>query len=511
MSPNSKPDIFTYADFDLQALCRQASKLRQGVSCACDPDQRPASGSFNWAIFISFEDRVRWVFRSPHHRTFMPMEMGIKLLASEAATLRYLRAYSDIPVPEVYDYCASSDNDIGIPFIFMSEASGRPLSKFWKSAGSLQPDLETPIKAKILSQLGGITWKLSQLRFDKIGSLFEDESFEIKECLSRGHMLHGRYSLEIPRGPFTSEAKFYNSLVSAFLEHAEILQLSHHCFVAPVPSRDDHQSSIQYESAVDLWNDFVAVGSKTDSSDNRLDYIIAGDALRDIVRNLELPTVNSETFPLCHPDLSVNNIYVDDDYNITCVIDWAFALSIPESMLLTTPGLPQYRDEISSELYVPFINGFVSAMTGSMEETSIHRYQDSLERSQVSWRLSRLLNLDSISDHTLFATVWHFAHGPEQDLGHYFLRQWRSPHYIRLYNEVQQEDQPLSKIQKDEKDYFRNKDFRETIARKLTLVSEWKTRFSVNHPPSLRNDMFVASPKLWKWIQQFVQDWEDMS
>jgi hypothetical protein len=34
----------------------------------------------------------------------MPMEMGIKLLASEAATLRYLRAYSDIPVPEVYDY-----------------------------------------------------------------------------------------------------------------------------------------------------------------------------------------------------------------------------------------------------------------------------------------------------------------------------------------------------------------------------------------------------------------------
>jgi hypothetical protein len=32
------------------------------------------------------------------------MEMGIKLLASEAATLRYLEAHSDIPVPEVYDY-----------------------------------------------------------------------------------------------------------------------------------------------------------------------------------------------------------------------------------------------------------------------------------------------------------------------------------------------------------------------------------------------------------------------
>jgi hypothetical protein len=104
MSENPKPSIFTYADFDLQALCRQASMLRHGISCACDPDQRPASGSFNWAIFLSFEDTVRWVFRSPHHRAFMPMDMGGKLLASEAATLRYIRAHSDIPVPEVYAY-----------------------------------------------------------------------------------------------------------------------------------------------------------------------------------------------------------------------------------------------------------------------------------------------------------------------------------------------------------------------------------------------------------------------
>lgn len=34
----------------------------------------------------------------------MPMELGMKLLASEAAILRYLKAHSDIPVPEVYDY-----------------------------------------------------------------------------------------------------------------------------------------------------------------------------------------------------------------------------------------------------------------------------------------------------------------------------------------------------------------------------------------------------------------------
>jgi aminoglycoside phosphotransferase (APT) family kinase protein len=95
--------VFAYRDFDLQALCRLASALRQGVPCACDPEKRPASGSFNFAIFISFEDGVRWVFRSPTSTT-LPLEQEEKLLASEAATLRYLKAHSDIPVPEVYDY-----------------------------------------------------------------------------------------------------------------------------------------------------------------------------------------------------------------------------------------------------------------------------------------------------------------------------------------------------------------------------------------------------------------------
>lgn len=396
--------------------------------------------------------------------------------------------------------------------MFISEAPGWPLSKVWKPASSPQPDLETASKAKILSQLGGITWKLSQLRFDKIGSLFEDnESFDIKECLSRGHMLHGRYALETPRGPFTSEGEFYDSLITALSEHAETLQLSHHCFVAPVPLRDDFSSHVQYEGAVSLWNDFVTIGRKTDSSDNRLDYIIASDALRDAIRKLELSSTNPETFPLHHPDLSVNNIYVDDDFNITCLIDWAFASSIPESMLLAPPGLPQYRDEINSELHVSFIDGFIAAIPRGIEERSIHRCQESLKRGHISWRLSRLLSLDSICDYSLFATIWRIANGPEQNLGQYFLQQRRSPHYIQLYNEVQEEDQPLSKIEKDEKQYFRNKDLRNTIAKKLTLVSEWKAQYTATHSSRLRKDMFVASPELWKWVQEFIQDWEDTS
>lgn len=92
--------------------------------------------------------------------------------------------------------------------------------------------------------------------------------------------MQDRCSLEeILCGPFTSKAEFYDSLITAFTEHVEALPLSHHCFVAPVPRRGDHQSDAQYHQAYDLWNEFVAVGSKLDSSDNRLDYIIAGGSL----------------------------------------------------------------------------------------------------------------------------------------------------------------------------------------------------------------------------------------
>ncbi|PYH78086.1 hypothetical protein BO82DRAFT_367985 [Aspergillus uvarum CBS 121591] len=242
--------------------------------------------------------------------------------------------------------------------------------------------------------LGGITWKLSQLRFERIGSLFEEEGFfQMKECLSRGHILHERYDLETSRGPFTSETEFWDSLISAFVEHAEALPLSHHCFVAPVPSPEDYQSGMQYKGAVSLWNDFVTVGRKLDSSENRLDYSNVGNALRDILHGGQLPAIIPETFPLCHADLSVNNIYVDDDYNITRIIDWAFASSIPESMF--------------SDLRTSFTDGFIAAMPGAVEKSLINSYRESPDRAHVAWSLSRLLSLDYIADYDLFATVWH--------------------------------------------------------------------------------------------------------
>lgn len=208
----------------------------------------------------------------------------------------------------------------------MSKALGFPLQRSWKRSGSRETLLSQSQKAKVVSQIGGISWQLSQLRTDQIGSLFEEDgTYQMRSCLSRGLAMNGRYRIdELSRGPFCSEDEYYQALVSAYVEQAKELHLSHHCFFAPVPLPDEYSDRNKYKTAVDRWNDFVTLGSKIDGSDNRLDYTISGEILLDLLTEWQekWSTVTSARgFPLHHPDLSVNSIFFDHDYNITCLID----------------------------------------------------------------------------------------------------------------------------------------------------------------------------------------------
>src|SRR6266536_1288975 len=232
---------------------------------------------------------------------------------------------------------------IGIPFILMSKGLGFPLSRFaWDtcpegmiSSRKLRPYLGRRNKEKIMRQLGAITSQLLNLRFDKIGSLFEEDGeYRVKECLSPALIWHQRDSLgdDVARGPFQHDYDYYESLLSAFLLHVKELPLEQHAFFAPIPELKEFETFLSQRSAVSRWNDFVTVGSKIDSSKNRLDYCIAGHFLRKMVPSLSHQSSsalgNINGYPLRHPDISTSNIFVDDDFNITCIIDWAFSSTV---------------------------------------------------------------------------------------------------------------------------------------------------------------------------------------
>lgn len=78
----------------------------RGRGCTCNESQPPKSGAFNFVIFLEFDDGVEWVFRAPSSRYAAALQGDAagRLLASEAATLKYIREHTSIPVPEVFHY-----------------------------------------------------------------------------------------------------------------------------------------------------------------------------------------------------------------------------------------------------------------------------------------------------------------------------------------------------------------------------------------------------------------------
>ena len=216
----------------------------------------------------------------------------------------------------------------------MSKAPGTQLQDFrWdphpleKGIFPQRQYLSNTQKEKIMRQLGGIASQLLNLRFDKIGSL-EAGEYRVGKCLSPAFIFHDRETLgdAIQRGPFEHDDDYYQALLSVFLVHAQELRLQHNVFFAPIPILKDFETSQSRRSAGDRWEDFTKIGGKIDSGKNRLDYCTAGHFLQRMIPFLRGEAFKTlarpvDGFPLCHPDLSTRNIFVDSDLNITCIID----------------------------------------------------------------------------------------------------------------------------------------------------------------------------------------------
>lgn len=101
----AKPKIFRHSHFNIDALLALAGAIRN-QPCLCDTSKPPLAGSLNWAVVVTFNDGVEWIFRSPRPpRHGGPSDdLASDLVASEVATLKYIRSHSSIPVPEVFAY-----------------------------------------------------------------------------------------------------------------------------------------------------------------------------------------------------------------------------------------------------------------------------------------------------------------------------------------------------------------------------------------------------------------------
>ena len=99
---------------------------------ACDVLETVSCGSYNAVFNLKFTDGVDWVLKVPskgHGRRWTSATS--KALESEAQTLRLIRRETTIPVPKVYAFDSSLNNEIGCPFIVMERIQGRALNYGW--------------------------------------------------------------------------------------------------------------------------------------------------------------------------------------------------------------------------------------------------------------------------------------------------------------------------------------------------------------------------------------------
>ena len=210
------------------------------------------------------------------------------------------------------------------------------------------------------------------------------------------------------------------------------------------------------------WSDFVTVQSKIDSSDNRADYVIAADILSEIITNWfnqEGRDTCEPRFALHHADLNVNNIYVGEDLNITCIIDWAFCSAVPLSMLLMAPGLPQSRNELDGSLFAAFEDGFHSSLQQSPGFQGIPTESvlcSMLRDSRPMWMLSRILSFDTTTYYHLFKALWDLSKSCDQDVTAVFHSKQSSAQYVSLHSELKKEDQIKERVASLENAYFRD-------------------------------------------------------
>lgn len=406
------------------------------------------------------------------------------------------------------------ENDIGIPYILMSKAAGHPLAQYdWgthihnpsgpnASAPPAQPLTEEE-KKKVMHQLGSYAHQLYGLRFPTIGSLFEsDTDYFIDECLSPGHILQDRDTIgDLPRGPFHNEEDYYSSLASALYLHAEQLPMGHHVLRAPVPIPQEYPNLAQYYAATDRWNDFAALGGMVDSSTNRLQYCIASHILRDaIIPRMVHPVGQSGVdFPLCHHDISLQNLFVDDNLNITCVIDWAFSSTVPPAQLLVTPGLPHPRDLILDlSLLSAFRSGFET------ENSEVGRYiiePNDWKVGQMVSYFMRLVNLDSLQDMNHLEALYalsqeNVTHEDDQNdnnsIPDVLAARAVTEDALALARELAGDDEPESEVHRREQEYFGAVGAkRRALAHKVAFAAKMNPRF-------------VADGRLWRWVDAVV-------
>ena len=283
---------------DCDALLARAKALRHGMSCELDlPGAREAFqnpeivGGRNYHASITFEDGKVWLarFKLPNH-TDVPLEEKNFDRRSEFATYRFLGRTS-VPALEAYEYADDGDasNAVGAGYILFEKLFGKPMPWY---------DAREDRKVRFSPQRADIYVELARYPFGQLGRLRPGSMTEAPE-VGPAFFDYDPTRKPVARGPFEHPDDYYQAIVERGIHLMKTRQMA-------------------ISAPVDLYLVYRAL----------LDHLPSQDSHEQ-----------GSPFFLQHVGTRSDNFLVDDNYNLTSIIDWDFAILAPKSSAFQSPLL----------------------------------------------------------------------------------------------------------------------------------------------------------------------------
>ncbi|PWY81859.1 hypothetical protein BO70DRAFT_406062 [Aspergillus heteromorphus CBS 117.55] len=238
---------------------------------------------------VEFDDKLRYVVRLPFsggHDRYTDIAKGA--FVAKVKMMQVIKKRTHFPMPEIYDFDASFENEIEAPYVVESFIPGNPISDVWFEESGLMP-----LEEKRLRILDSVADTMAQLRghqFDLIGAI---------EANNRGHqMTNPCHSFKISDSDmWYEESGPYSATVTYMLSR-----------MLDPPSKTPRKKEAPPEAGCRMFLEMMVLclPLSTDwESDDR------------------------ESFVLSVPHFDASNILIDDQLHVTGFIDWDEVKTMP--------------------------------------------------------------------------------------------------------------------------------------------------------------------------------------
>ncbi|MBE3046271.1 phosphotransferase [Candidatus Bathyarchaeota archaeon] len=271
-------------------------KMQPQYSGKAPTVSEPTCGSYNICFSLTFDDNTQWLIRFPITGTKGKWtDASSRALATEAKTMIFLKKDTSIPLPDVFEFCATPDNELNCPYILMSYITGYPLQHVWwgHHVGLHTPEENEKCRRRMLEGVASAAKQLTQFSFTKGGSLeFDDQ---------------GR-----PSGVSSLR------IVDNKPQHDRILK------------EDEEGGDPVYFEAGPFENPEDQYLSALNMRREKADPVV--EILKMVLRLIPENDEDEHQFDLAHPDFAPQNIIVSEEGEIRGIIDWDGVAVVPLSV-----------------------------------------------------------------------------------------------------------------------------------------------------------------------------------